>query len=380
MMNRREFIKFAGLLPFAMTPYIRAKASSDKKYLVLIELKGGNDGLNTVIPFNDDKYYKIRPNIHIKKNKVIKLNDSIGLNPELKGLKKIFDEGNLAILQNVGYKKVNLSHFTSLDIWERGSYDKLDNRGWLYKIFRENNKKFLTDGVVFRGSSGLLNGDKPEFLKMGKLQGFIKNGSKIKPEKNTEKIKKFNSLQRHLYESQKLTLKVASKFKDVIDADSIGKVDKKNLKDQMRQAVEIINSGVDIPVIKLGLNNFDTHANQPNVHKKLLAQVNQAVQTLKNGISDEQWRNTLLVTYSEFGRRADENGSKGTDHGEASCMFCMGGSVKGGIIGDSPDLSNMHDNNLVFKTDFRDVYATIENKWFGYDKKIFTEFNNLDFI
>ena len=379
-MKRRDFIKISSIVPFGFNPFLKVNASAYQKYLVLIELKGGNDGLNTVIPYNDDKYYKIRPNIHINKNKVIKLNDSIGLNPELKSLKSTFDEGNLAILQNVGYKKVNLSHFTSLDIWERGSYDKLDNRGWLYKIFRENNKKFLTDGVVFRGSSGLLNGDKPEFLKIGKLQGFIKKGSQVSPEKSNEKIRKFNSLQRHLYESQKLTLKVASKFKDVIDADSIGKVDKKNLKDQMRQAVEIINSGVDIPVIKLALQGFDTHANQSETHRELLAQVNQAVQVLKNRISKEQWNNTLLVTYSEFGRRTDENGSKGTDHGEASCMFCMGGSVRGGVIGDNPDLANLNKNNLIYKTDYRDVYATIENKWFGYDRKIFSEFNDLGFI
>lgn len=379
-MNRRDFIKISSIVPFGLNPFLKVSASANQKYLVLIELKGGNDGLNTLIPYSNDKYYESRPNIHIKKEDVITLNKDLGLNPKLRGLKGLFDEGDLAIIQNVGYEKVNLSHFTSLDIWERGSYDRLDNSGWLYKIFRENNKKFLTDGIVFRGSTGALNGGKPEFLKVGNLQSFIKHGSRIRPEKDANKIKTFNSLQTHLYRSQKLTLKVASKFNDVIDIDSIGKINNKSLNDQMKQTAEIIKSGVDIPVIKLGLKNFDTHANQFDEHQNLLGELDKAIRALKKSLSLNEWVNTLVVTYSEFGRRVDENGSMGTDHGEASCLFCMGGSVKGGIFGDNPDLTNVHNNNLIYKTDFREIYATIENNWFGYDKKIFDDFTGLNFI
>jgi uncharacterized protein (DUF1501 family) len=137
------------------------------------------------------------------------------------------------------------------------------------------------------------------------------------------------------------------------------------------QASFLMQNNVDIPIFKVAINKFDTHADQQNMHKDKLTELNNALAEFTQELkSNNLWDDALIMTYSEFGRRIKENGSKGTDHGEASCMFCMGGKVKGGIYGDTPDLSNHHDDNLVSKIDFREVYAALEKNWFKAHNKI----------
>jgi uncharacterized protein (DUF1501 family) len=339
-----------------------------RKYLILIELKGGNDGLNTVIPYNDNLYYENRPTLQIPSNQVLKINSELGLNPALGHLQKLYNDNDLSIIQNIGYSNPNKSHFTSLDIWETASENKGAN-GWLYELFKHNQSDHLIDAMVFSGSTGLFEGENPNFLKVKNIRKFVKHSSKLK----TPDYLSSDPAQAHLLNSINKIHKVASTLEYEVDLDEMQSIKKGkiSLSDQLMQVSFLMQHNVDIPIFKVAINGFDTHSNQENEHKDKLIELNSALAKFTQELKSKGlWDDSLIMTYSEFGRRIKENGSKGTDHGEASCMFCMGGKVKGGIYGESPDLSNHHDDNLISKIDFREVYAELEKNWLKPDNKI----------
>jgi len=371
-MQRRDFLKLLSTIPlFSATKVFSLEHSPKRKYLILIELKGGNDGLNTVIPYNDNLYYENRPTLQIPSNQVLKLNSEIGLNPALTHLHKLYKENDLSIIQNVGYANPNKSHFTSLDIWETASENKGAN-GWLYDLFKRNQSDHLIDAMVFSGSTGLFEGSNPNFLKVKNIRQFVKHSRKLK----TPDYLSSDPAQAHLLNSINKIHKVASRLEDEVDLDEMHNIKKGkiSLSDQLIQASFLMQHNVDIPIFKVAIKGFDTHSNQENEHKNKLTELNDALAIFTQELkSNNLWDDTLIMTYSEFGRRIKENGSKGTDHGEASCMFCMGGKVKGGIYGDTPDLKNHHDNNLVSMIDFREVYSELEKKWLKPDNKVVQE-------
>jgi len=377
-MQRREFLKLLSVFPFLSAPKaFSLEYNFKRKYLILIELKGGNDGLNTVIPYKDDLYYENRPTLHIPPDEVLKVNSDLGFNPVLTHLKEMYQDKDLSIIQNVGYSNPNKSHFTSLSIWETASKDKSAN-GWLYELFKHNQSKNMIDAMVFSGSTGLFEGPNPNFLKVKNLRKFIKRSKKLK----IPGYLSSDPTQVHLLNSIKIIKKVASRLENEVDFDEMEDIEKGkiSLADQLMQVNTLIQSNVAIPVFKLAIDEFDTHANQENTHKKKLTELNDSLaQFTQNLKSQGLWDNALIVTYSEFGRRIRENGSNGTDHGEASCIFCMGGKVKGGIYGENPNLLNHHNDNLISKIDFREVYATLEKNWFKVDNQI-VQNNPLGFL
>jgi len=179
-MQRRDFLKLLSAVPLlGATKAFSLEHSPKRKYLILIELKGGNDGLNTVIPYNDNLYYENRPTLQIPSNQVLKINSELGLNPALGHLQKLYKDKDLSIIQNVGYANPNKSHFTSLDIWETASESKGAN-GWLYELFKYNQSDHLIDAMVFSGSTGLFEGENPNFLKVKNIRKFVKHSSKLK--------------------------------------------------------------------------------------------------------------------------------------------------------------------------------------------------------
>jgi uncharacterized protein (DUF1501 family) len=279
----------------------------------------------------------------------------------------MYQDNDLSIIQNVGYSNPNKSHFTSLDIWETASRDKGAN-GWLYELFKHNKSKNMIDAMVFSGSTGLFEGPNPNFLKVKNLRKFIRRSKKLKIPDNLSS----DPTQVHLLNSIKMIKMVASRLKDKVDFDEMidikkGKI---SLSDQLMQVSTLIESNVAIPVFKVAIDEFDTHTNQENTHKKKLTELNDSLAQFTQSLKSQGlWNNALIVTYSEFGRRIRENGSRGTDHGEASCMFCMGGKVKGGIYGENPNLLNHHNDNIVSNIDFREVYAALEQNWFRVDNK-----------
>lgn len=367
-MQRRGFLKLLSAIPLlSATKAFSLEHNPKRKYLVLIELKGGNDGLNTVIPYNDNLYYENRPTLQIPLNQVLKINSELGLNPALDHLQKLYKDNNLSIIQNVGYNNPNKSHFTSLDIWETASEIKGAN-GWLYELFKHNQSDHLIDAMVFSGSTRLFEGENPNFLKVKNIRQFVKQSRKLK----TPDYLSSDPAQVHLLNSINKIHKVASRLEDEVELSEMQSIKKGkiNLSDQLMQTSFLMKNNVDIPIFKVAIKGFDTHSNQKNEHKSKLTELNDALvkftQELK---SNNLWNDTLIMTYSEFGRRILENGSHGTDHGEASCMFCMGGKVKGGIYGKLPDLLN-NNGNVASKIDFKEVYATLQNEWFKVDKKI----------
>ena len=262
-------------------------------------------------------------------------------------------------------------------IWETASKDKSAN-GWLYELFKHNQSENMIDAMVFSGSTGLFKGPNPNFLKVKNLRKFIKRSKKLK----IPGYLSSDPTQVHLLNSIKIIKKVASRLENEVDFDEMEDIEKGkiSLADQLMQVNTLIQSNVAIPVFKLAIDEFDTHANQENTHKKKLTELNDSLaQFTQNLKSQGLWDNALIVTYSEFGRRIRENGSNGTDHGEASCIFCMGGKVKGGIYGENPNLLNHHNDNLISKIDFREVYATLEKNWFKVDNQI-VQNNPLGFL
>ena len=368
-MQRREFLKLLSAIPLlGATKAFSLGQNPKRKYLILIELKGGNDGLNTVIPYSDNLYYENRPTLQIPSDQVLKINSELGLNPALTHLQKLYKDNDLSIIQNVGYAIPNKSHFTSLNIWETASENKSAN-GWLYELFKQNQSNHLIDAMVFSGSTGLFEGSKPNFLKVKNIRQFVKHSRKLK----TPDYLSSDPSQAHLLSSINKIHKVASRLEDEVDLDEMQSIKKGkiSLSDQLMQASFLMQNNVDIPIFKVALNGFDTHSNQENDHKDKLTELNNALAKFTKELKSKGlWDDSLIMTYSEFGRRIKENGSKGTDHGEASCMFCMGGKVKGGIYGESPDLSNHHNDNLISKIDFREVYAELEKNWLKPDNKI----------
>ncbi|MFP6776167.1 MAG: DUF1501 domain-containing protein [PS1 clade bacterium] len=363
-MKRRDFIKTVAYSSMLSPGLSWSKQKSKNKYLILIELKGGNDGLNTVVPYNDKLYYSKRPGINIPTDKVIKLDRQIGLHPSLTSLADLYKQGELSIIQNVGYPKPNKSHFTSIDIWERASRNKRSN-GWLYELFDKNNTARLIDSIVFSGSTGLFRGPKSNFIKIKTISSFIKEAKLL--ENETTISNPNNKNQQYLINSNNLIKKVANELLNKTSNTKWGSLANKTPLDrQLSQVSELINTNINIPVLKVAIGGFDTHADQPESHYELLKELNNSVASISNYLKAKNlWNNTLIMTYSEFGRRISENGNNGTDHGEASCMFCTGGMVNGGIYGGKLDLSNTHKDNLIYKIDYRDIYATLERNWFN---------------
>ena len=381
-MNRRTLFKLLGLHTAALTFPLHAQkpARSAHKQLILIELKGGNDGLNTVVPYADPHYYKLRPKIALPKNKLLHLNDHLALHPSMKGMKNIFDKGELGIIQGVGYPQPNRSHFRSIEIWDTASnaVDYLDN-GWLDTLNSHQNKKLK--GVVLGGNYGPLLGMNQGIIQINNIQRFLNHSKRIKAhlymtgnndalthllKTETEIRKSADLLEQHFYKKNSIPFP----FK------------KSNFGRQLNIVSKLIDSDVNIPYYKLSLGSFDTHFNQNKKHAQLLKQLSEGISTLRqNLIKSGKWEDTLIMTYSEFGRRAGENASKGTDHGTAAAHFVIGGTVKGGIYGEQPALDALDKNgDLIHTTDFRSLYHSVSKEWMGSSSERLDMFPLLSFL
>ncbi|MDP6103840.1 MAG: DUF1501 domain-containing protein [Gammaproteobacteria bacterium] len=362
-MERRSFIKAAAYTSILSSKISWSQQERKNKYLVLIELKGGNDGLNTVIPYSDKLYYSKRPKINIPPKDVIKINSKIGLHPSLNYFAELYQNNEISIIQNVGYHKPNKSHFASIDIWERASRDIRSN-GWLYELFRINNPDRLIDSIVFSGSTGFFKGPKSNYIKINSISSFIKEAKLI--DITSTNFNATNENQQYLLDSNRLINKVSTELENKIGQTKWKSMANKTPLDrQLTQVSQLMNANIKIPVFKVSIGGFDTHADQGEVHHELLNELDNAVSSFSKYIKKQGlWDNTIVLTYSEFGRRIAENGNNGTDHGEASCMFCIGGNVKGGVFGGKVDLQSTHKDNLIYKVDFKEVYSTLEKKWF----------------
>lgn len=377
------FIILAFLFSFSISAVWASDQASDQasgKTLVLLELAGGNDGLNTVIPYRDPVYAESRPSLAFSAAEVLPLNTELGLNPALKPLMESWSAGNLAIVLGVGYPNPNRSHFRSIDIWETASAsNEFLSDGWITRLYTASHpwRAPIADGIVLGETRyGPFRGKGLMVLSMKTLDSFLKdsatlNGTMAAPSQSNP-IAAASSLplpMDTIIQIQDGILRAARELTRLQSATPIKaepSYPDTPLAKELETAAKLIKLGAEIPVIKTTLRGFDTHAGQRGDQDRLLGEMAAALAAFRSDlISAGMWQDVTIVSYSEFGRRVKENGSEGTDHGTAAPLFVLGGTVKGGLYGEEPSLAQLQDGDLIYTTDFRSVYRTIAEHWFG---------------
>ena len=370
-MNRRHFLRLtasAPLLTLGATPYLAwaaAPAGVDYgKLLVLIELKGGNDGLNTLVPYANPTYYALRPKLAIARDQVIKLSEMVGLHPSLEPLYPFWKNRELAVLQGVGYPAPNLSHFRSIEIWDTASKsDEYLEDGWLTRTFSAapTPSSFAADGVIIGSPDlGPLAGGETRAIALANTEQFLRRARLA-----TREGEPRNKSLAHILKVESDIMQAAThlsadhSFRTEFPQNAFG--------DVIKTASQVIANQAGVAVVRVTLSGFDTHAGQPATQARLLSELAGGIVALKAALEElGRWNRTLVLTYAEFGRRPKENLSSGTDHGTASVHFALGGRVAGGLFGEQPPLDRLSgDGNTAYAIDFRSVYATVLEHWWG---------------
>lgn len=356
--------------------------SDSERILVVVQLSGGNDGLNTVVPYRDELYAKSRPKLGIPSSDVIKLDDELGLHPSLRSLEDRCSANRFTIVQGVGYPVPNRSHFESMDIWH-SCHSKKDRTqsGWLGRWISEQNSNPTTDSTAIHlGSEPLPLACQERGVQVPSLSSLeqMRLKSKVidaqslemKSEK-TASSEGSGSLLDFVSTSTVAALQVSERLEKILaQPDASGDFPKTAIGDKLRAVSRLILSGVKTRVYYVTLDGFDTHANQPDVHASLLRQWSEALSAFLSRLEQSgQQDRVLVMTFSEFGRRVSENASQGTDHGAAAPMFLAGPRLPKIIQGPNPDLSDLDDGDLKYKIDFRSVYAAVLDSWLGTDSR-----------
>jgi uncharacterized protein (DUF1501 family) len=396
MFTRRQFltrtlqssslVALNSIVPLFVARTAQAAAPGKDNVLVVLEMTGGNDGLNTVIPYADDLYHKFRTTLRQTKETVIRLDDHVGLNPGMQGLRQLWQQGQLAVVQGVGYPNPQRSHFDSMDIWQSADPKRLTKTGWLGRAAVEskensggvpilhiggNRLPLAVTGAPGGGAVSISNQYSFHLDLDGGEPGQQKARRRLLDELAAPAAKADeNDLASFVQRRQVQTLTAVENLRELLHGQS-GMFERgKGLAPKLQLIAGLIAKGFGTRIFYVSLEGFDTHADQAATHKQLLAELADAVsgffQTLKKTGHDNRVR---LMTFSEFGRRVQENGSRGTDHGAASCLFVAGPSVKGGVVGKHPSLADLDAGDLKFHTDFRRVYATLLDGWLGCDSK-----------
>jgi uncharacterized protein (DUF1501 family) len=390
----KTFFALNALAADAITQTVTGK---DGTILVVLQLAGGNDGLNTVIPFADDNYHRLRPRLALPADKVLKLDSFAGLNPQLTGLKTLHDSGELAIVQGVGYPNPNRSHFRSTEIWQTASdANQFSGEGWIGRYFDnccsgadptvgvaigdQSPQAFsaknptgvtLSRPEQFRwkastGADGTPLNDEEAFYRQllgAPQENTPTEGSsisslpgKLQNDASTEDFLRRTALDAQL--SSDKILAIARKYKSNVPYPP------GPLGASFNLIARMIAGGLPTRVYYASQGGFDTHAGQIGSHERLLGVINDAITAFVADLKQQgNFQRVLLMTFSEFGRRVAENANGGTDHGTAAPMFLIGGGVKPGLFGKHPSLIDLDNGDLKFNTDFRSVYATVLDKW-----------------
>jgi uncharacterized protein (DUF1501 family) len=403
MFTRRDFLlrtlKSSSLLavgsvvPGFIANTARAADVDKDTILIVIELSGGNDGLNTVIPYDDDLYHKARPTLRFKKEQVIRVDDHIGLHPAMNGFQQLLQKGQLAIIQGVGYPNPDRSHFESMDIWQSADPKRKVGTGWIGRSAsslqgRDGNVPIMQFGA--RSLPLALQGAPGGVVSVNNLQQFrlqldtADNRRRLARKQLIEDLSKDAApqgdnmlafVQRRQLQTYATIDRLQDALKDIRGGNQNFQVfndgrffDRNQLFKKLQLVAQLIQRGFGTRVFYVSLDGFDTHSRQSEEHQRLLGELANSINNLFTQLqSAGHDKRVLVMTFSEFGRRVDENSSRGTDHGAASCLFVAGPAVRGGAIGRHPRLDNLDAGDLKHHTDFRQVYATILDKWLGVD-------------
>ena len=397
MTTRRQFIEISSLASAALflPRFLKAqsntellKGSIEGRKMIVVQLSGGNDGLNTVVPYRNDVYYRMRPVIGMKPDSLLAINDELALNKALEGFKNIYDDGGMCILNNVGYPNPDRSHFRSMDIWQTASNsDEVLTNGWIGRYLDSNCPQCDKASMAIEVDDTLslaLKGDKvkgmavkdpqrlfslatePYFKSMTQSSGYTNESLNYLINTMTETIDNAQ----YIYQRSKI-YKSTIEYPDT----AIGK--------KIKTIAELIILGIDTKVFYISHGSFDTHVNEIDQQGRLLRELGDAVAALVKDLKmNNRFNDVMLMTFSEFGRRVAENASGGTDHGTANNVFVMGGSLhKKGIYNKAPDLTFLQDGDLKHDIDFRQVYTTLLTNWMGVngDKILGRKFETLGF-
>ena len=368
--------------------------------LVVLQLAGGNDALNTVVPYNNPKYFDNRPNVLIAEDQVLPINDQVGFNPNMGPMKKIYDEGHMAVIQGVGYPTASRSHFRSMDIWHTCEPTKIGDEGWLGRVVRDldpQGENVLTAVNFGRGLPRALVAPGVAAASVGNLETY---GVLTGIDDTDQRLKALDVFTK-VYTPMIGTGPVmdylahtgldALKGADILSSapgmySSTVEYGSDTVSQYMRNIVQTHLAGFGTRVLytTAPFNSFDTHAGELAAHTRLWSETSRAVGDFYDDLKEHNaGENVMLMVFSEFGRRVKDNGS-GTDHGAGGHCFIIGDQVKGGLYGEYPslDADKLDDGDLQFNTDFRGVYSTILEKWMGLDAKpiVGGEFEQLAFI
>lgn len=381
-MNRRSFIKNTAFASAAMfTPQFLMSAgrllqteNNTGRVLVIVQLSGGNDGLNTIIPYEDDYYYKMRPGLALNKEDIIPLHDHFGFHKSLAPLRELFDQGSLSIFNRIGYPNPDRSHFRSMDIWHTASdANEFRTEGWIGRYLDASCGGCATPHLAI---------ELDESLSLA-LKGRNTNGLAVSSPERMKKAMSGPLMQDLMNEVHEGNSNLSFLYKTLTDA---GKSVEYLFEHARRRTVStdfpsggfandlkliasLINNGSETKVYYVSLTGFDTHNNQKNRQGRLLTEYAEAIQAFYRELKHSgNWHRTLVMTFSEFGRRVEQNASGGTDHGKANCLFLAGGGLRyPGFQPVNLDLRNTEEGDLTFKTDFRSVYAAVLNSWLDID-------------
>jgi len=398
LIKRKEFLQLGSLATATMMVPKFLKAFEQRptnlvppgnKVVVVIQFRGGNDGLNTVIPIRNDIYYRERPGLGIEKDKALQLTDEVGLNPSLAAFKDFYNDGSLGILNNVGYPNPDRSHFRSMDIWHSASSSSdYINTGWIGRYLDAQcsgcdkpTQALEVDDVLslaLKGekSKGLAFRDPKRLYGTSQEKYFKEIASAHQPEEETVD---------YLYKTMAETISSADYiFTQSKMHPSSATYPTTQLGQSLKTVASLIFSDINTKVYYLSLGSFDTHVNQQPQQERLFKELNDAMKAFVQDLKDNgRFNDTLVFTFSEFGRRVSQNASGGTDHGTANNMFLVSGGLKQrGLINALPDLSDLSDGDLKYKIDFKSVYATVLNKWLAADDQMVLgkKFEYLNFV
>ncbi|PUZ27734.1 Uncharacterized conserved protein, DUF1501 family [Chitinophaga costaii] len=398
LLNRRRFLQTGSLATVAtMVPKFlkalerRPIAAPGNKALVVIQLSGGNDGLNTIIPYRNDIYYQLRPTLSIKRENALTLTDEEGIHPAFKAMKALYDEGSMALLHNVGYPNPDRSHFRSMDIWQTASQSQdYWTNGWIGRYLDAQCKGCnpptqalemddtlslalkgtQTNGLAFTDANRLMSTSNDPYFKSLQASHHTEDAHQ-----NVEYLYKTmgDTISSAAYISQQSR---AYQSKAAYPDTELGK--------HMRTIANLIMSDINTKVYYVSHGSFDTHVDQQAQQQRLFGQLDDALNIFVQDLKQQhRFQDVVVVTFSEFGRRVAQNASGGTDHGTANNMFLLSGALKQqGILNAAPDLAHLVEGDLVYNTDFKSVYATLLHKWLGADDRLILQqqYPHLSFI
>ena len=365
--------------------------------LVVLQLSGGNDALNTVIPYSNGLYYDFRPQVNIAEGDVLQLDEQLGLNPGMAPMKGLWDDGKLAIINGVGYQNPNRSHFRSMDVWHTAESEKIGAEGWLGRTIRDLDPEAenVLTGVNFgRGLPRALYAKDVPVASVGNLETYG-----LFPDIEDEKLRGFAldafsqmygaDAKDGIAQFIKQTATDALKGADILRvaperySSSVEYADNP-IAQNMKAIAQVMTADLGTRVYYTQHGSFDTHAAELSAHSKLWTDVSEAISDFMDDLEEHDLaEDTVVLMFSEFGRRIRDNGA-GTDHGSGGVAFVLGGSVQGGFYGEFPSLDeDKHlDGDLHFNNDFRSTYSTIIDRWLGLDPVSLTNgtYEQFDFI